>query len=96
MSRNEEAIQYFENKIAELKTKEKYTQDEAYQLRAYDAALKALQNTPPCEVGSTVHAPDKSWTGEVTEICLNADGWWLYVHSGGYNTYYCANNVTVE
>lgn len=47
-NRNNEAIQWFENEIAKLKaiveqSLHGYSQDEAYQLRAYEAALSALR-----------------------------------------------------
>lgn len=40
---------------------------------------------PPCEVGAIVRGKNGKWSGEVTELSVNSDGWFLYVDYGnGY------------
>lgn len=61
----------------------------AAELEAADA-IERLQAEldrvkPPCEVGAIVSGKNGKWSGEVTELSVNSDGWFLYVDYGnGY------------
>lgn len=49
---------------------------------------------PPCEVGAIVQGKNGKWSGEVTEISLIDEGWFLYVDYGnGYRNLHRPDEV---
>lgn len=67
----------------------RYAADAIEQLQAELDRVKV-----PCKVGAIVRGKNGKWSGEVTELSVNSDGWFLYVDYGnGYRNYHRPDEV---
>lgn len=63
-------------------------------LRNVELQAELARVKPPCEVGAIVHGKNGKWSGEVTELSLNSDGWFLYVdYRNGYRNLHRPDEV---